>query len=222
MSKIQGKVLKHSEQTRTMHWIHLLCFLILGLTGIGFYFDSAGISNLFGGEANASLVHRWAGVLFTAGPAIYILLNFERFSKFIDTISSFTKDDISWLKTMGGYIPFIKVENPPPQDKYNAGQKLLGGIIIIGCLLMILTGFPMWLWRHLVPAAFLAICYSIHLWVAVILILAIAGHFFLAAIHPKSRVEFASMMLDGYIDAEISAHHNAKWFNTLQEVKEKI
>ncbi|MEA1960429.1 MAG: cytochrome b/b6 domain-containing protein [Bacillota bacterium] len=217
MSDVTGKVLKHGEQTRTMHWVHLVCFIILGLTGIGFYFDVMGISNLFGGPANASLVHRWAGLVFTAGPAIYILLNFERFSKFADTISTFTKDDVGWLKTMGGYIPFLKTEEIPPQDKYNAGQKLLGGLIIVGCLLMILTGFPMWLWRHLVPPAFLAVCYSVHFWVAVILILAIAGHFFLAAIHPKSRVEFSSMMLDGYIDAEISAHHNEKWFAELEK-----
>ncbi|MDD3853475.1 MAG: formate dehydrogenase [Syntrophomonadaceae bacterium] len=219
MSEINGKVLKHGEQTRTMHWMHMITFILLALTGIGFYFDIGFIGGIFGGEANASLVHRWAGVVFTVGPALYILLNFERFARFMDTIATFTKDDFGWLKTMGGYIPFLKGD-VPPQDKYNAGQKMLGHLIIIGCLLMILTGFPMWLWRGVLPAAFLAFCYNIHFWVAVILILAIAGHFFLAAIHPKSRVEFASMMMDGYIDAEISAHHNEKWFNSLQEVKE--
>lgn len=219
MSEINGKVLKHGEQTRTMHWVHMIAFIILALTGIGFYFDIGFIAGIFGGEANSSLVHRWAGVAFTVGPALYILLNFERFARFMDTIATITKDDIGWLKTMGGYIPFLKGE-VPPQDKYNAGQKMLGHLIIIGCLLMILTGFPMWLWRGVVPAAFLAFCYNIHFWVAVILILAIAGHFFLAAIHPKSRVEFASMMMDGYIDAEISVHHNEKWFNSLQEVEE--
>lgn len=219
MSDIKGKVLKHDQQTRSMHWLHLLCFLILGLTGIAFYWDINFISSIFGGPANASLVHRWAGVIFTAGPAIYILLNFERFSKFIDTISSFSKDDFGWLKVMGGYLPFIKVKEVPPQDKYNAGQKILGGLIIVGCLLIILTGFPMWIFRHTVPAVFLAFCYNIHFWTAIIMILLVGGHFFLAAIHPKSRVEFASMMMDGYIDAEVSAHHNAKWFAALEKVE---
>lgn len=219
MSEISGKVLKHSEQTRTMHWIHLICFIILGLTGIGFYFDIAGISNIFGGPANASLVHRWAGVVFTAGPTIYILFNFERFAKFIDTITTFTKEDFSWLKSMGGYIPFIKVENVPPQDKYNAGQKMLGNLIIIGCILIIFTGFPMWVWRDVMSSYLVWLCYTVHFWTAMILILLILGHFFLAAIHPKSRVEFASMMIDGYVDAEITAHHNGKWFNELQQTE---
>ncbi len=218
MSEVKGKVLKHSEQTRTMHWVHLIAFIILGLTGIGFYWDINAISNIFGGPANASLVHRWAGVVFTVGPALYILFNFEKFARFVDTISTFSKDDFGWLKTMGGYIPFLKGD-VPPQDKYNAGQKMLGGIIIAGCLILILTGFPMWLWRHLMPAALLAFCYNVHFWTAIIMILAIAGHFFLAAIHPKSRVEFASMMLDGYIDAQISAHHNEKWFKELRQVE---
>jgi len=216
---VNGKVLKHGTQTRTMHWIHLIAFIILGLTGIGFYWHIEGINNLFGGGAYASLVHRWTGVVFTAGPLLYILLNFDRFSRFIDTISSFTKEDFAWLKVMGGYLPFIQVENVPPQDKYNAGQKMLGWMIIIGCLLIILTGFPMWLWRHSLPSVFLALCWNIHFWTAMIMILLVAGHFFLAAIHPKSRVEFASMMIDGYIDAEISAHHNGKWFAELQKTE---
>jgi len=219
MSDVKGKVLKHGEQTRTMHWIHLICFTILGLTGIAFYWDIDIISNIFGGPANASLVHRWAGVVFTVGPALYILLNFERFSRFIDTISHITKDDIGWLKCMGGYIPGFKPDYIPPQDKYNAGQKMLGWMIIFGCMIIILTGFPMWLWRHDLPAVFISFCYNVHFWTAIIMILLVGGHFFLAAIHPTSRVEFSSMMLDGYIDAEVSSHHNAKWFNELQKVE---
>lgn len=215
MSEIQGKVLKHGEQTRSMHWLHLLAFTILTITGIGFYFQLGFIDNIFGGAANASAVHRWAGVVFMAGPALYILINFERFARFVDTITTFTKDDLKWLKTMGGYIPFLKGE-VSPQDKYNAGQKILGLLIIVGCLLVIITGFPMWLLRHEVAPAFLAFCYTVHLWTAIIMVLAIGGHFFLAAIHPKSRVEFWSMMVDGYVDAEVTAHHNAKWFSQLK------
>jgi len=202
-----------------MHWIHLVAFIVLGLTGIGFYWDIAGIASIFGGPANASLVHRWTGVVFTVGPLFYILLNFDRFARFIDTIGSFSKEDFAWLKVMGGYLPFIKVDEVPAQDKYNAGQKMLGWMIIIGCILIILTGFPMWLWRHSMSAVFLNICYNIHFWTAMIMILLVAGHFFLAAIHPKSRVEFASMMIDGYIDAEISAHHNGKWFTQLEKTE---
>lgn len=215
MSDISGKVLKHGEQTRMMHWLHLVAFIILGMTGLGFYFDWNWLLNIFGGPANASIAHRWTAVVFTAGPTLYILLNFERFARFIDTISSIGKDDLNWLKTMGGYIPFLKGEIPP-QDKYNAGQKILGWLIIFGCTLFILTGFPMWIWRHSVPAVFLQWCYVVHLWDAIIMILAVGGHFFLAAVHPQSRVEFSSMMLDGYVDADFTSHHNGKWFETLK------
>lgn len=218
MNEVKGKVLKHDQQTRTMHWIHLLAFIILAVTGIGFYFHLDFINNLFGGGANASAVHRWTAVIFTVVPLIYIMLNFERFSRFVDTISTFTRDDINWLKVSGGYVPFLKGE-VPPQDKYNAGQKVLGGLIIAGCLLVIITGFPMWLFRHDVSPWFLNLCYTVHFWTAAVMIVLIAGHFFLAAIHPKSRVEFASMMIDGYVDAEVTAHHNAKWFAELEQVE---
>ena len=219
MSEVKGKVLKHGTQTRSMHWLHLVAFLILGLTGIGFYWNIAGISNLFGGSASASLVHRWTGVVFTVGPLLYILLNYDRFSRFMDEISTFTREDFAWLKVMGGYLPFLKVKEVPPQSTYNAGQKILGWLIIFGCLLIILTGFTMWLWRHSLQAVFLGLCWDVHFWTAIILILLVAGHFFLAAIHPKSRVEFSSMMIDGYVDAEITAHHNARWFTELKKVE---
>ena len=111
MSEIQGKVLKHDQQTRTMHWVHLLAFTILAITGIGFYFKIGFINNIFGGGANASAVHRWAAVVFTAAPALYILINYERFARFVDTITNFTKDDFQWLKTMGGYkISIMRVK----------------------------------------------------------------------------------------------------------------
>ncbi len=216
MSEITGKVLKHSVQTRTMHWIHLLAFLVLALTGIAFYWNINILAAIFGGFSNSSLIHRWTGIVFAFGPALYIILNFDKFSRFVDTITHFSKEDLQWFKVMGGYIPFIKVDKAPAQDKYNAGQKALGILIIIGCTLMIITGFPMWLWRHSIAPAFLAFCYNVHFWTAIILILMICAHFFLAAIYPKSRAEFSSMMLDGYVDAEVTAHHNAKWFDELK------
>lgn len=219
MSQVKGKVLKHNEQTRAMHWVHLIAFTILGFTGIGFYFQIDFINNLFGGGANASAVHRWAGVIFTLGPTLYILLNFERFSRFVDTITSISKNDVKWMSTMGGYIPFLKGD-VPPQDKYNAGQKMLGLMIILGCLLIIITGFPMWFWADAMAPAFLTMCWNVHFWTAVVMILLVGGHFFLAAIHPKSRVEFGSMMLDGHIDADITAHHNGTWFKSLKQIED--
>jgi len=117
MSDIKGKVLKHDSQTRAMHWLHLITFIIMGLTGIAFYWDIEIIYKIFGGLANASLVHRIASILFVAGPTLYIFLNFDRFARFVDTITIITEDDFNWLKTMGGYIPFLKGDIPP-QDKY--------------------------------------------------------------------------------------------------------
>jgi formate dehydrogenase subunit gamma len=166
------------------------------------------------GPANASLVHRTMGVVFAVIPLFYILTNWGSFARFIDTISSIGRDDIKWLTVMGGYLPFLKGK-VPPQDKYNAGQKFLGWIIIVGCFLFIVTGFPMWLLRHSMPASLHSLCYTVHAWDALILGLAVLGHFFLAAIYPASRKEFSSMMTNGLVDAEYTSHHNGKWYREL-------
>ncbi|WP_368293644.1 formate dehydrogenase subunit gamma [Dehalobacter sp. TBBPA1] len=219
---VQDRVLKHSTQTRSMHWIHVIAFILLAVTGIGFYWKVGVINNLFGGGAYASIIHRWAGVVFVGAPAVYILLNFDRFARFIDTITTFGKDDLAWIKIIGGYVPFIKVKERPPQDKYNAGQKILGWLIIIGCVMIGVTGFCMWLGRYSLSPAFIDTCYRIHFWTAVFLVIVVAGHFFLAAIFPKSREEFSSMMIDGYVDAELSAQHNGKWFAQLKKEDQSL
>lgn len=207
-------VLKHKLSTRVMHGVHALSFLVLLITGIGFYFHIAVIDNIFGGAATASVVHRTAAVIFTVVPLFYILTNWDSFARFVDTISTFGRDEWQWLKVSGGYLPFIKGE-VPPQDKYNAGQKILGLLIIFGCFLFIVTGYPMWFLRHTMSPVLMNICYTVHAWDALILGLAVLGHFFLAAIYPPSRVEFSSMMTNGLVDAEYTAHHNGKWYKKL-------
>ena len=134
-----------------MHGVHMLCFLLLLFTGVGFFFRVEWISALFGGPAAASVVHRVAAVIFTVGPGLYTLMRWERFCRFIDTISTLLgKDDRAWFLAGGGYIPFLRRE-VPEQDKDNAGQKMLAWIVIIGCLLFILTGYPMWFLRDSMP-----------------------------------------------------------------------
>jgi formate dehydrogenase subunit gamma len=50
--------------------------------------------------------------------------------------------------------------------------------------------------KDALSAGFLAFCYSLcTFWGSCHFDLAKCGHFFLAAVHPKSKVEFASMMM---------------------------
>ena len=67
MSNVKGKVLKHGEQTRMMHWVHAIAFIILGLTGMAFYFDLNWLVNIFLGDLQ---MPRW----YTVGQVWHLLL----------------------------------------------------------------------------------------------------------------------------------------------------
>ncbi|WP_042350654.1 formate dehydrogenase subunit gamma [Bacillus massiliigorillae] len=209
-------LMKHAPQTRIMHFIVMIAFVVMLISGIGMYFHLGWLNALFGGPALASLIHRIMGVVFTVVPLLYILTNWNRFAQFIDTIFTFTKDDAKWFTVMGGYLPFLLKGKVPPQDKYNAGQKILGISIVFGSVIFILTGFPMWFFVESMSAAFINLLYLIHAIDALVLGIFVFGHFFLAAIYPLSRKELGTMMKDGLVDEEYSSHHNGKWY---REVK---
>jgi formate dehydrogenase subunit gamma len=70
--------------------------------------------------------------------------------------------------------------------------------------LLLITGVVLWpfgadgLWR------------AAHRWLTVLVVIAIAGHVFLAAVHPSTRHALTGM-LDGRVDREWAATHHPRW-----------
>jgi formate dehydrogenase subunit gamma len=211
-----GYLLKHEKPTRVFHWVNLIVFVLLLLSGLAvFNKNLAFLAIPFGGLKNAATVHKYLGWVYFIAPLIYIALYPKLFVKFLKVIGTITKDDIAWFKIAGGYLaPFIK-GTPPPQDKYNAGQKSLGWMVIgLSCVLAA-TGLAMFFYASMPPGV-VRWAILIHSAVGIFLGCGVIVHAYLAAIHPVSSKEFYTMMGSGYIDEEFAKGHNEKWYKEMK------
>lgn len=229
---VEIKVFKHHVATRIMHCCVAVGFLTCAISGVLLF---AGVQIPRG---TVALLHCFAGLLFFGAPLIYTIVRFRYFARFSDTVTHYNKDDLGWVTApMGGYLdPILNLfRNPkhesyvPPQDKYNAGQKGAGICLMLGGVVLAITGFLMWanagngifgvIAIELSPGV-TWIIWTLHFIACVCMILVFLVHFVLSAVHPVTRVEFFTMFGNGIANYVYTKKKHGKWLNTL-EVKEE-
>ena len=160
-------VQKTTAFERVNHFVLLVSFFVLTFTGFGFMYSALNWMNTaFGGNAWASVFHKWFGVAFAISAAISI-------ASYIGEALSFDDDDKKWLSVLGGY--FDKSLEVPPSGKMNMGQKLFFLIIVVGCGgLISLTGFMLWL------GSSMAFAHLFHSLTFFLMVIALPLHIYLA------------------------------------------
>jgi formate dehydrogenase subunit gamma len=125
---------RFTQGERMFHWVNMLTFIVLVLTGLGLYAKSFfGLTGLFGGVDLSRVIHHWAGILFIATTLIIFL-------QWMKDITAPGDDTVGTV--IKSYTdPSFKA---PPSGKFNAGQKLAGWTALILGLLMAGTGLAMW------------------------------------------------------------------------------
>jgi formate dehydrogenase subunit gamma len=212
-------LLKHPFSARFFHWVHLITFVVLLITGVGILTPYLNFITVpFGGLKGSAVVHQYFGILYLVAPLLYVIFRFKQFSEFMKRISNFDRDNIEWLKCIGGYLdPIVKAKNGvPPQGKFNAGQQILGWIIIIVSLVLGATGLIMMYFESFAPAL---VRWSnlIHAVCALFIGAGVLVHFYLAALHPKAKKELKTMLGHGYIEADYAKGHNPKWYQEMMD-----
>lgn len=212
---MKGMLLKHEKSTRIFHWVNLIVFMALLLSGLAIYHQKLQfLAMFFGGLKNAAKLHQYFGFAYFIVPLIYIVMRFDLFKTFIRRISGFDADDMQWLKISGGYMAPLITGDVPEQGKFNAGQKSLCWVVIALSCVLSLTGLIMIFYTSF-PPMLARFSYLIHAASGIFLGCGVFVHFYLAAIHPRSSKEYKTMMRDGYIEEEFAQHHNAKWYREM-------
>jgi formate dehydrogenase subunit gamma len=160
-------VQKTTAFERVNHFVLLVSFFILVLTGFGFAFHTLNwINTMFGGNHLASIFHKWGGVVF----AVSVLLTI--FSYFSEAMR-FDEDDRKWLSVLGGY--FDKSAEVPPSGKMNMGQKIFFLVVVLVCGgLISITGFMIW------AGSALAFAHLVHYLTFLLMVIALPLHIYLA------------------------------------------
>ena len=206
--RVQGgfsgaKLLRFASFERFTHWLTASCFIVLALTGLNISFGRSLILPLFGPEAFstmsawAKLAHDYLAFPFMLGLVIMFLIWIK------DNIPG--KLDWQWLKQGGGILSEGK---HPPARRFNAGQKGIFWIVIIGGVLMSLSGWFL-LFPYL-PANVTALQFwtVIHAVIAMLFIAAMMAHIYIGSIGMEGAFD---AMGTGEVDLNWAKEHHSLW-----------
>jgi formate dehydrogenase subunit gamma len=210
---------KYTGVERTLHWVHVMCFLPLAFTG--YILFAPWLQPLAQGEAGqfVRVVHRVFAVLFGLVPIIYTILQPRRMLMNLREFLSFDKDDVGWLKAAIPYYVAGKHEAMPPQPRFNTGERLNAVVMVLGTLFFGITGLSMWFLKGIMPVELYRLMAIIHDLAFILTFVMFIVHFYLAVIHPLMWQSLVSMRF-GYVSESYAREHHGKWYYGEERAKE--
>lgn len=211
------------------HWLTGGSFIVLGLTGLNMLYGRYVLAPVIGPDAFAWLTmigkfaHNYLSFAFMVGLVLIFVLWVRH--NFPD------KTDVVWLAKAGG---LFSKHSHPPAKKFNAGQKMIFWLVVLGGLSSSLSGlallFPFQLVlfeptfavlnvigfdlpSSLTPMQEMQLSQIWHTIVGVILIVVIVGHIYIGSIGMEGAFD---AMGSGMVDRNWAREHHSLWEKDLQ------
>lgn len=196
------KVLRrYTDGQRLNHWFFAIMFFAAMFSGLAlfhpaFYF----LTNLFGGGSWTRILHPFMGVI--------MVLAFLIFALRLIGENRITAEDREWRKHMGAMMRGNK-EAMPPAGKFNYGQKMVYWVMLLGLLVLLVTGILFWRpwFDELVPIPVQRVAVLLHAIAAVGVILVVIVHIY-AAFWVKGTIR---AMSQGTVTDEWAALNHPLW-----------
>ena len=190
-------VRRFSRTERAVHWIHASAFLVLLGSGLILYLPS--LAAEVGRRPLVKDVHlltalAWAAALL----AVFLVGDCQGMRATARELEVFDADDRRWL-----------LGRRSPQGRFNAGQKLNAALTAAFALLLAVSGVLLWLGERDTRFRFDSTI-VLHDVVAYISVALLAGHLYLAVIHPTTRHALRGVTL-GTVREEWARKHHPKW-----------
>lgn len=182
---------------RLLHWVHATGFLALLATGLILYVPA--LSEVVARRNLVKNVHIFTAVGWAFTIALVVALgDRRRLSAAWREVESLDRDDRRWLRGL-----------PAAQGRFNAGQKL--NVILTGAfaILFAVSGFFLWLGERDHRFLFDGTG-TVHDTLMFLSLGLLAGHLYLAVIHPRTRHALRGITLGDVREDWARAHH-AKW-----------
>ncbi len=185
--------------TRAEHHVHrataalmTVCLLTAGCLYLPF------LAELVGRRALMVTVHEWSGILLPV--PLLLGLGSRALRADLTRLNRYGPHDRQWLRAA------LRRRGGRPAGKFNAGQKLYAAWIAGAVLVMLGTGLLMW-FTHLAPLAWRTGATFVHDWLALAVVLVIAGHVWKAFGDPESRRGLRT----GSVDAQWARREHPLW-----------
>ena len=205
MASAEPRVLRFTRTERAAHWLLAVTFFVMLFTGL--CLSVAAFQGILD-RPTAKAWHLWSAVALAAGLVLVIALGDRRaLARSAREIDRFDADDGRWLR--GAPRRLVSGRPAPPQGRFNAGQKLNAALIGGLMLAMFVTGFLLWYGERDTSYRF-AGTVLVHDWGTLILMCLVAGHLYLAVLHPTTRHALRGMTT-GEVDEAWAREHHPKW-----------
>ncbi len=216
-----GELFRHRSGVRFLHWFNALSWLLLASTGTALMSAASfalfgtrfprWFAGLFGGTEALIRLHVVWGLVW-AGLIVPVFLLLKGGPRHVLEEVRITKDDLVWLAVKPLAMAGLHRQPLPPQDKYNAGQKVFALFVLVATTAIIGSGLAMTF--HLGPPGAVAAAILVHKLSIALVIAGVAVHVTMAAVIAEERPALKSM-ITGRIDYEHARHHSPKWVERL-------
>jgi formate dehydrogenase subunit gamma len=197
-------IVRFNTYERVVHWMTATCFVILAISGLNITFGRPLLLPLIGFDAFsewsqwAKFAHNYLSFPFTIGVVLIFLMWIG------GNIPN--KLDLEWIKRGGGLIG----HDHPPARRFNAGQKGIYWIVVIGGGLVAATGYQLMFPFYVSGIEGMQIAQIVHSVVAVLFIAAMLAHIYIGTIGMEGAFE---AMGSGEVDVNWAREHHSLWLD---------
>jgi formate dehydrogenase subunit gamma len=205
-------IVRFNAFERLVHWMTATCFIILAITGLNITFGKDLLLPYMSPEAFTAwsqwgkYAHNYLSFPFAIGVVLIFLMwiawNFP------------SRVDIEWLKAGGGIVG----HGHPPARRFNAGQKMIYWIVVLGGGAVAVTGYILMFPFYGTDIAGMQIAQIVHGVVAVLFVAAMLGHIYIGTIGMQGAFE---AMGTGTVDVNWAKQHHSLWL-AQQEAKGRV
>ena len=187
---------------RFAHWMTATCFVVLAVSGLNITFGRPLLLPLIGFEAFSELsqwakyAHNYLSFPFTIGVVLIFLMWIG--GNIPDKV------DVDWMKRGGGILG----QDHPPAYRFNAGQKAIYWIVVIGGTAVAVTGYELMFPFYISGIEGMQLAQIVHSVVAVLFVAAMLAHIYIGTIGMEGAFE---AMGSGTVDVNWAREHHSLW-----------
>lgn len=198
---------RYSAAERINHWIVAVCFVLLAISGLAFFYPAFfWLTGVFGTPQLARIVHPFVGVV--------MFLAFARqFFRYWHH-NLINKEDVKWMKSVRTVMKGHEVGDI---GRYNGGQKGMFWAMTACLAVLIVTGVIAWrpYFAMYFPIPVIRLALLLHASAALALIASIIVHVY-AALWVQGTIR---AMVEGVVTHAWAKKHHPRWFREMTEKK---
>lgn len=193
---------------RFAHWLTAICFIVLGLSGLNLSFGKSLLLPALGPEAFTSLssfgklAHNFLSFPFVLGVLLMAVMWIRH--------NIFNAIDMEWFRQGGG---LLQKGVHPPAGKFNGGQKIIFWSVVIGAVVLAVSGYILMFPFYTTDIAGMQLAQIVHAIAGIVMVAIILAHIYIGSIGMEGAFD---AMGTGQVDVNWAKEHHSLWVKDVQ------